>query len=317
MKKNFRMQWIILIFCFFLTGCLAVTTEETTITTTQHDSVVDYLGETPPTDEVIRFDPSGFLANSTWFWHSSPVFSPDGSEMYWSKYLVGLDHIQIWYTRKVEGQWTSAVKLEIAGVNGDTNCPVFVPGDDGLYFMNYNAGAFAIYRATRTESGWGNPIIVDVPIPQGQSLGWSFSIANNKNLYIPLSSVGGLGVSQIYISVYNVGVYEIPTLIENQGSGLYGNGDPSIAPDESYLIFMSSRDDGFGYHDLYISFRTGEGIFTEPISLGTQINTSNEDGRAQISTDGQYLFFTSYKAGDQGYNPYWIRLDQLEVFSSR
>ena len=324
MKKKVLLQGVIILFCALLTGCLAMTTESTTtlslttttITTTTPEMVFDYLGETPPTDDVIRFDPSGFLANSSWFWHSSPVFSPDGTEMYWSKYLVGLDHIQIWFTTKVDGQWTTAVKLEIEGINGDTNCPVFVPGDDGLYFMNYYTNVFAIYRATRTESGWGDPVIVDVPIPSGQFLGWSFSIADNKNLYLPLSSIGGLGVSQIYVSVYHDGGYETPTLIANQGSGLYGNGDPAIAPDESYLIFMSSRNDGFGYHDLYICFQTGVGAFTEPVSLGAQINTASEEGRAQISADGQYLFFTTSKSGDFGYNPYWIRLDQLEVFAA-
>jgi hypothetical protein len=139
MKKKVFLQGIVIAFCFLLTGCLALTTETgsttldstttliettttgtttasttalpttstpattTTIATTTANSGFDYLGEIPPTDTALRFDPIGFIATSTWFWHSSPVFSADGTEMYWSKYLVGLDHIQIWYTCKVQG----------------------------------------------------------------------------------------------------------------------------------------------------------------------------------------------------------------------
>ena len=354
MKKRVFTLLIISMFVMFLTGCLATTlqastnpttldpTTDATITTASTTSIpittsttlipttvattvstmppvvdFDYLGETPPTNNDIRFDPSGFIATSTWFWHSSPVFSPDGNEMYWSKYLVETNHIQIWYTRKVDGQWTTAIKLEIPGINGDTNCPVFVPGDEGLYFINYYNGSFVLYRATRTVSGWGNPVIVNVPIPQGLSLDWSFSISDNKNLYLSLSSTDGSGVSQIYLSIYNDGVYEVPILIENLGTGLYGNFDPAIAPDESFLIFVSRRNNGFGYHDLYICFRMGVGVFTEPISMGTQINTTSEDGRPHISPDGLYLFFTTEKAGDKGYNSYWIKLDQLDVLTEQ
>jgi len=321
-----------------LTGCLAVTTETTTKIPTTTPPVVttvptvttvtttttmlpitglEYMGEEPPTNEAVRFDPTGFVANGTWFWHSAPVFSPDGTEMYWSKYLVGVDHIQIWFTRYLEGQWTEAEKLEIEGLEGDTNCPVFVPGDEGLYLINYDDGIFSLYRVTRTASGWGNPVKINLPLLPTQSLGWSFSIADNKNIYLPLVTLGNPGESQIYVLVNHDGVYDAPMLIENQGSGLYGNGDPAIAPNESYLIFMSRRDDGYGYHDLYISFRTGEGIFTEPVSLGSEINTISEEGRAYISPDGVYLFFTTGKAGDYGYNPYWIRIDQLSVMDGR
>ncbi|MDP3130686.1 MAG: hypothetical protein Q8N15_05050 [Bacillota bacterium] len=338
------MLWSLCAFCLFLTGCLSVTTVQTTVATTTsmatsqvttsittttavttilttfstNEYGFDYLGETPPIGSTaIRFDPPGLVANSVWFYHSVPVFSPDGTEMYWSKYLVSSDQIEIWYTRKVEGRWSTATRLDIEGITGHLNNPIFMAGDDGLFFVNIVGGIFAIYRVTRTVSGWGNPIMVDLPIPEGYSLGWDFSIADNGNMYFPLSSNDLPDVSSIYVSEYHDGVYQIPTMIANQGTGLYGNFAPEIAPDESYLFFTSRRDEGYGYHDMYISFRSGDGIFSEPINMGTQINTADEDGRAGISEDGIYLFFTTAKAGDRGFNPYWIRIDQLDVFNDR
>ena len=43
----------------------------------------EYFSQEPPGLEPKRFPPSPFLANQLWFWHGSPVFSPDGQEMYW------------------------------------------------------------------------------------------------------------------------------------------------------------------------------------------------------------------------------------------
>jgi len=68
---------------------------------------------------------------------------------------------------------------------------------------------------------------------------------------------------------------------------------------------------------LYISFKEESGDFSTPENLGDQINTSSEDSSASISEDGIYLFFTSSKNEDLGYNPYWIRIDEIEVFKQR
>ena len=43
-----------------------------------------------------------------------------------------------------------------------------------------------------------------------------------------------------------------------------------IAPDQSYLLFLSNRAGGIGENDLYISFRDGEG-WTAPRNLGAPV----------------------------------------------
>ena len=71
-------------------------------------------------------------------------------------------------------------------------------------------------------------------------------------------------------------------------------GDPFIAPDESYLIFCCrDRDDGYGANDLYISFRKDDLSWTKAKNMGNNINSSANDVCPSVSPDGKFLFFTS------------------------
>ena len=65
-----------------------------------------------------------------------------------------------------------------------------------------------------------------------------------------------------------------------------------IAPDQSYLIFLSNRPGGLGQADLYISFRSGESWST-PRNLGPSINRVGGNGAFTpfVSADGRTLYF--------------------------
>jgi Tol biopolymer transport system component len=71
------------------------------------------------------------------------------------------------------------------------------------------------------------------------------------------------------------------------------NWTPFIAPDESYLLFSSNRhnpekDAG----DLYISYRSSDGSWSEPLNIGAPVNTIDQERFPMLSPDGKYLFFT-------------------------
>ncbi|MDD3126630.1 MAG: hypothetical protein PHC32_02640 [Candidatus Izemoplasmatales bacterium] len=293
-----------------------MTTNVTVTTQGIIDIEFDYLDQIQPFNQAIRFEPDGYLANSTWFWHGSPVFSPDGKAMYWSKFNISQSQVEIWYTQKEDGIWSAGKKLIIDGIEGSTNSPVFVPGDDGLYLLNFDGTDFIIYFVTQSSSGWEVPEAINLNIPSGKLLGWNFSIANNKNIYFSLWSLDGSEWSKIYRCIYTDGIYQTPEEIAILNTEPSGSGGPIISPDESFIIFDSIRNSGYGQHDLYISFQTTNGEFSEPINLGAQVNTSGEDASANISADGIYLFFTTTKSGDLGYNPYWIRLSEIDVIKN-
>ena len=74
----------------------------------------------------------------------------------------------------------------------------------------------------------------------------------------------------------------------------FGEGDPQLAPDGSFLIF-TRWDHQVGWQqtcDLYIAFRSDAG-WTEPVPLSA-LNTPRPDYAAALSSDGRWLY---YRAG--------------------
>ncbi len=89
---------------------------------------------------------------------------------------------------------------------------------------------------------------------------------------------------------------------------------PFIAPDESYLIWDSEREGGFGESDLYISFRQEDGKWGPAINMGEEINSANDDFYASVTPDGRYILFNR-KMDDKGDNIdiYWIDAGIIEA----
>jgi len=68
---------------------------------------------------------------------------------------------------------------------------------------------------------------------------------------------------------------------------------PYVDPDEEFLIFSSNRPGGSGQLDLYISFRRDDDGWGEPVNLGPEINSDDNERFPYMSPDGKYLFFLS------------------------
>lgn len=85
---------------------------------------------------------------------------------------------------------------------------------------------------------------------------------------------------------------------------------PCIAPDESYLIWDSERDDGYGGADLYISFRAEDGSWGPAINMGENINTAHDDIFGSVTSDGKYFIFSRINLGEEADDStadiYWI-----------
>lgn len=137
----------------------------------------------------------------------------------------------------------------------------------------------------RTETGWS----------EVKSLGVAFD--DIPIMRLTASSEGTYFLDErtregtIRVSRLIDGQREAPRALGDEiNSGMW-TAHPFIAPDESYLIWDSEREGGYGESDLYISFRLEDGSWGAAINLGDGINSELDDAFGTVTPDGKYLFF--------------------------
>ncbi len=89
---------------------------------------------------------------------------------------------------------------------------------------------------------------------------------------------------------------------------------PFIAPDESYLIWDSEREGGFGKTDLYISFRQKDGSWGPAINMGPKVNSDKSDFYASVTPDGKYILFNrTVNKKPLNIDIYWVDAQIIET----
>lgn len=73
---------------------------------------------------------------------------------------------------------------------------------------------------------------------------------------------------------------------------------PSISPDGKKLFFASNRTSKD--LDLFVSHQLADGRWTEPMNLGSKINTRKKDASPFMAADGSTLYFASEGHGGEG-----------------
>ena len=272
----------------------------------------DYFGQEPPGKTPEVFAP-GFISTDQKQLNS--VFTPDGKEFYFATREDG--NYTILFTRQDNGSWT---KPRVASFSTSySNVDMAVSHDGKRMFYGSNRplsgqGAaedgFDIWAVDRTNGGWGEPQNLGPLVNSGQHQIYP-TVTIDGTLYFQSRRDGGIGGSDLYRSRLVDGEYTKP---ENLGRAINtetNEGDVLIAPDESFLIVSASgRPDSLGRSDLYISFRSQDGTWSQANNMGPTINSEATEYCPMLSPDGKYLFFTSTRSGDG--DIYWVDAGVIE-----
>jgi hypothetical protein len=82
---------------------------------------------------------------------------------------------------------------------------------------------------------------------------------------------------------------------------------PSISADGLSLFFMSNRPGGYGGQDIWVTTRaTTDDPWSEPVNLGSKVNSSSSEWGASISSDDLSLYFCSTRPGGSGSTEIWV-----------
>jgi hypothetical protein len=268
-----------------------------------------YFGQEPPGLTPQLFAP-GIIVNEDH--EGSSGFALGGTVFVYQKVLDRRSHTYVTYLW--DGYWTTPELIpfwETMVHNGDF---VFSSDDKTmLYQVKTESGgelASDIWRVEVKPEGWGPR--APFPAPINTAYDESFAAeALNKNLYFFSRRPGGVGKSDLYRSTLESGDYADPVNLAPLNTEDH-EWDPFVAPDESYLVFCSTRPGGMGMDDLYITFRDEDGSWSRPVNMGEAINSPRSENRPYVTLDGKYFFYTSSKSGNR--DIYWVSAELLDRF---
>ena len=278
----------------------------------------EYFGQKKPGSDPQPFA-EGIL-NSIMSLQSAPSFAPDGKEVFWSTFFGPSFRLRVLVMREKNGRWTAPQKAPFSEEYFSFN-PVFSPDGRRLYFIsnrplekNGKPQGFNNWYVERQGAGWSEPKNHGPMINSNND--WGSSITREGTLYFASGRKGSMGATDIFRSKLVNGQYAEP---ENLGVSVNTKAReiyPFVAPDESYLLFISNRSAGeYGgidqYFDIYISFRKQDGLWTQAKKMGKGVNSKAFETTPVVSPDGKYLFFVSQRDRDTG-NAYWVDARILE-----
>ena len=253
-----------------------------------------YLGQKPPGEMPVLFAP-GIV--STGLDELNSIFSPDCKEFYFCvRNFSGAVSI---FQMKMENEiWSEPNLLPFASRFGDIDVSISPDGNKILFsskrptHVNDNPKEdYDFWMVKRIGDSWGKPIYLGEEI-NSERHDYYPVMTNNGTIYFS-SQREGVGTNNIYKSMLVDGKYTKAEKLDNAINTEHMEFDPYISPDETLLIFTSTRPESFGSGDLYISFKNEDGSWTKAKNMGDKINTPGSEYCPMITPDGKYFFFTS------------------------
>jgi CubicO group peptidase (beta-lactamase class C family) len=247
-----------------------------------------YLGQKPPGSVPELFAPS--LINTD-FREAEAAFSPDLKEFYFRRRGGENKKNTLVVIQFKDNQWTESVVPPRAGE------PFISTDGKKLYLGNK-------YR-DRSNTGWSEVKSLGAPIEDVPIMRLTAS-SEGTYYFDEATEIGNIRCARLI-----AGKREKPRSLNKEINSGKWTAHPFIAPDESYLIWDSERENGYGDSDLYISFRQDDGGWGAAINLGDQINSKFDDAYGSMSPDGKYFFFHRSYGGDTG-DIYWVDAQIIE-----
>ena len=292
--KNYIIKLSILVFILFLSACK--TDKSNTKENDSSKKEILYLGQKPPGLIPEPFAP-GLVTTQGWEYYGD--FTPDLKEFYFLREVENTKEdtsTEFVVIKKTHNQWQDSV------ISARVGTPFISPDGKTMHLGRR-------YKERNDKGEWSEIKELESPF---DSLPIMRLTASSKGTYFfdefKRDFTGDIRYSRLVD-----GKYEEPRLLNkeiNTGKSFH----PFIAPDESYLLFDSKREDGFGDSDIYISYRQQNNEWSTPINLGNKINTEAWEASASVTPDGKYLFFNRNMGSDNYENVdiFWVSAEIIE-----
>ncbi|MCD4696765.1 MAG: glycoside hydrolase [Bacteroidales bacterium] len=174
------------------------------------------------------------------------------------------------------------------------SCSNFNPviSSDGQSFAYMSSLKFydAVFFMRKVKNRWSSPVNIT---PEIQSDGGPYisCLADNGNtLYLSKDDDNN---SDIYVSKFDGVKWSVAEKLGNTINTKYWETHAFVTDNGNTMILASNRPGGYGGLDLYISVKTDDNTWGDPVNMGPEINTPFNEDRAFLIGNGNRLFFAS------------------------
>lgn len=165
-----------------------------------------------------------------------------------------------------------------------------------MMFYHYPEDIYLSLRNEETEI-FGRPKRLDFCDSKTNEA--SISVSSDERKIYTYSDSEGNG--DIYFSDFRKNEFTTQQhLDESKINTKYWETHATVAPDGQSMYFVSDRPGGYGKRDIYQVIKLPDGTWSEPINLGPQINTSEDEDSPFLAVDNKTMYFASNGASSMG-----------------
>ena len=209
--------------------------------------------------------------------------------------------------RDIDSNWEKAMPLA-GSLNTNQSEGALQISQDGEWIVFTGCyrpdtyGSCDLYISFKTKNGWSPAQNLGPTINSDQWDSQPCLSPDKKDLYFTSRRMGGYGGADIYVShLMENGRWTDP---ENLGPTINTSGDeqcPFIHADNQTLYFSSSKWQGYGDEDIFLSRKNLlTGKWSAPENLGYPINTIDREGTLFVTADGKTAYYASERSDSYG-----------------
>ncbi|MBB6523798.1 serine hydrolase [Pseudoteredinibacter isoporae] len=254
-----------------------------------------YMGQKPPGMTAEPFAP-GIISKGSW--EVEGVFAPGMNEFYFTTDRRGRTRPTVIGFRQEAGVWKKHLEFERRGEIA------FSPDGQRMHMAEGYKDRLGHSWSERKSLG---------PLFDRKDWGIMRLTASEQGTYVfdDYKSKDVIRISRLINGKRQAPKMMGPVV----NSGAY-TAHPFIAPDESYLIWDSKREGGYGDSDLYISFRRDDGSWGAAINMGESVNSDKWEAYAAVTPDGKYILFNRGVESDNT-DIYWVDAKIIDALKSQ
>lgn len=162
------------------------------------------------------------------------------------------------------------------------------------------------FISKKVDGVWQKARNMGRPVNTAGNEGMQSISADGKVLVYASSNLpGGLGSTDLYISYKSDKGWSRPVNMGAPVNSEKWDTQPTLSSDGKSMYFVSTREGGMGKQDIWFTRQDENGVWSEPLNVGDEINTPGYESSPFIHPDGKTLYFTSgSRIGLGGYDIY-------------